>query len=371
LTKIFLIRHAEAEGNIFRRAHGHINGQIIGRGFKQIELLGKRFADEKIDAVYSSDLTRAAETACAISLPRGLPVNTTQELREVMMGEWEDCAWGDLDFHVPEMVWHFSNDPAQWSVREGEDYASVTSRMTRCIMDIGSFWDGGTVAVVSHGFAIRSLTCSLLGVKSCETARVPYCDNTAVALLKYDNGNLTLDFQRDNSHLHRDTSTFANQTWWRGKGELKPENLRYMPVDPVRDKELLAGIDRNSTNDACVNKEYTAILTEEPVGIVGVCENVEKYVESESGAAKPEHARGAAKTGWIRYLYVKPEHRKKNYGVQLLGQAVTDLRRRKCEALRTYIPSGSPALEFCGKYGFKKIGENGQGCLMEKNIRIW
>jgi len=374
LTKIFLIRHAEAEGNIFRRAHGHVNGQIIGRGFKQIELLGERFAAEKIDAVYSSDLTRAFETASAISKPRDLPVNTMTELREVMMGEWEDNAWGDLEYYIPEMVGLFSNDPALWRVKDGEDYGSVVSRMTGCLEKIGRCHEGGTVAVVSHGFAIRSLTCSILGIPSSETSSVPYCDNTAVALLLYNAGNLSVEFQRDNSHLQSDTSTFANQTWWRKKGELKPENLRYMPVDPRRDKELLGSIDNDILSDACTYKgykEYTAILNDEPVGIVGLSENVEKKVESGSGGLDTAFEENESSTGWICYLYVKPMHRGKNYGVQLLGQAISELRKLKREFLRICVPAGSFAIEFCKRYEFTVIGESGPDCLMEKNIKIW
>ena len=92
MTRIFLIRHAEAEGNLYRRAHGHFNGMVTVRGNKQIELLKKRFDGEKVDAVYSSDLDRATKTATAISEPRELQIITSEMLREVKMGVWEDTA---------------------------------------------------------------------------------------------------------------------------------------------------------------------------------------------------------------------------------------------------------------------------------------
>jgi probable phosphoglycerate mutase len=61
MTKIYLIRHAEAEGNLYRRAQGHWDGKITDLGRKQIEALADRFKDVRIDAVYSSDLSRAME----------------------------------------------------------------------------------------------------------------------------------------------------------------------------------------------------------------------------------------------------------------------------------------------------------------------
>ena len=52
MTTIYLIRHAEAEGNLYRRAHGWYNSTITDRGYHQIAALAKRFADTKFDAVY-------------------------------------------------------------------------------------------------------------------------------------------------------------------------------------------------------------------------------------------------------------------------------------------------------------------------------
>lgn len=60
MTSIYLIRHAEAEGNLFRRAQGHWNGKITARGKLQIDALAERFKDTRLDAVYSSDLDRAS-----------------------------------------------------------------------------------------------------------------------------------------------------------------------------------------------------------------------------------------------------------------------------------------------------------------------
>ena len=68
MTDIYLVRHAEAEGNLFRRAQGHWNGRITERGKKQIDALAERFRDIHIDAVYSSDLDRTVETASLLTI---------------------------------------------------------------------------------------------------------------------------------------------------------------------------------------------------------------------------------------------------------------------------------------------------------------
>ena len=68
-TTIYLVRHAEAEGNLGRRCHGHYDSMLTQRGLEQAEVVGKRFADTYLDAVYSSDLWRARFTAMASRPP--------------------------------------------------------------------------------------------------------------------------------------------------------------------------------------------------------------------------------------------------------------------------------------------------------------
>ena len=68
MTKVYIIRHAEAEGNLYRRVHGWYNSLITDNGYRQIAALRGRFADVHIDAVYSSDLFRTMTTATSTLL---------------------------------------------------------------------------------------------------------------------------------------------------------------------------------------------------------------------------------------------------------------------------------------------------------------
>jgi len=356
LTKIFLIRHAEAEGNIFRRAHGHYDGQIIGRGYAQIERLKARFKHEKIDAVYSSDLSRTRVTASAIYEPHNLQLHTTERLREVGMGAWEDVPWGDIEYNDAEMSRYFNIDPRKWLVDGGEEFHRVQKRMKECIAEIAARHDGETVAVFSHGFAIRALFCAIHGIQSSEIRKVPYFDNTAVSLLRCDNDGIAVEYQGDNSHLSNQYSTFANQTWWRSKRERVFENLRFMQPSEERDFLLLESLRKETGKEYNANKEYTAILDEEAVGIVGLGDGSSQL---------------AGSVGWIDYIYVRPEFRKNNFGVQLLGQAVSVFRGLRCERLRIGIPNGSPTTGFFEKFECVKVNEEKKQCIMEKNIRNW
>jgi len=365
LTKIFLIRHAEAEGNKYRRAHGHLDGMVTDRGYLQIGQLKDRFKNERIDAVYSSDLARARMTAEALSQPRGLQVVTTDRLREVYMGSWEDRPWGEMEYLEPKLHSYFSSDPAKWIVSGGENYLDVMARVTRCIKELAARHDGETIAVVSHGFAIRVFFCGLMGLESHEAGKVLYCDNTAVALLHYVSGDMTIEYQSDNSHLNHENSTFAHQNWWRGEKSWKLENLRFMPLDTSRDSELLALYEIEAGSKPLADMEYAAFLADEEVGMLGI--NVSDGCAG-NGMTCAETEPVSENAGRVSYMYLKPEHRRLNLSVQLLGQAISDLRKLGKDHIRVDAASGSPVFKMCLRDGFEVLSESDGMCRMQKKI---
>ena len=94
MTTLYLIRHAEAEGNVFRRLQGQYDSFITPNGMKQIAALAKRFDGVAVDAVYASDLTRTRTTAQAICVPKGLEIHPEPRFREMHCGVWENLPCG-------------------------------------------------------------------------------------------------------------------------------------------------------------------------------------------------------------------------------------------------------------------------------------
>ena len=136
MTKIFIIRHCEAEGNIYRRAQGQHDGKISPKGKLQIAALAERFRNEAVDAVYSSDLERARLTAGAILTHHNLQLHLDRRLREWKLGVWEDRPFGNLEYSFPEMLFNFNNDPAAWHVEGGEAWGSLCARVQEAIREI-------------------------------------------------------------------------------------------------------------------------------------------------------------------------------------------------------------------------------------------
>ena len=155
MTTIYLIRHAEADGNLYRRAHGWYDSVITDRGYRQIAALAKRFTSTHFDAVYSSDRRRTMTTALSVYKTHGLPLVTTPRVREIGIGVWEDHPWAELERTDGEQLERFNTDAAHWHVAGGEYLPDVRERMIGALREIAEAHPNGTAAVFSHGMAIR------------------------------------------------------------------------------------------------------------------------------------------------------------------------------------------------------------------------
>ena len=110
MTTIYLIRHAEAEGNLYRVIQGQQDALLTERGKLQVRALAERFRTVPVDAVYTSDLSRAAETAAGICRVQGLPLHRDAGLREICVGSWEGRPLGEIAREAPEQMEYFRKD---------------------------------------------------------------------------------------------------------------------------------------------------------------------------------------------------------------------------------------------------------------------
>jgi len=222
MTTIYLVRHAEAEGNLYRRAQGHKNATITDRGYRQIAALSKRFADVHIDAVYSSDLCRTCTTAKSVTLSHHLPLRKTPELREICVGAWEDMTWAEIAHFDKESLVTFNTNIGAWKCEGGEPITVVRDRMVNAIKSIVAAHPNETVAVFSHGMALRTLIGTLQGLSIDEIDKTGHAENTAVTRLECSGpDNIHVVYRDDAAHLSDEISTLRNQAWTKNKGGIE------------------------------------------------------------------------------------------------------------------------------------------------------
>lgn len=380
MTRIFLIRHAEAEGNLYRRIHGVTDASLTELGRKQRIPLRQRFEGVKLDAVYSSDLRRARQTAAALYEPRGLPLRLHPGLREQNMGAWEDNTWGWAAKFDPVQYDFINRDPESFSVPGSENYSAVLRRFLPALREIGAAHDGGTVAVFSHGSAIRIVLSELLGYGSTGIGKIPYCDNTSVAELEYESGNLRLLSYNDNSHLPPEMSAFSRDTWWKNADFQDGRDLYFLPMDVrselggrvylrrYRETWVIShGTEVGFTDQYLLRARATAASAPKAVAEAyreGVpCGMVElsPLKKAEDGA------------GHISLLYLEKDFRHRGLGVQLLGQAHSYYKALGRKYLRLCVAdTNDDARSFYARWGFREAdreeGMFGDILILTKDI---
>ena len=336
MTRLYLIRHAEAEGNIYRRLHGQFDAGITPNGLLQIAALERRFEGVPIDAVWSSDLYRTRRTAEALYKPKGLPLHTDPRFREVHVGTWEDLPFGLLERTDPEGLRAFARDPEHWLAPGAETFEEYSGRCAAALTELAWANDGRTLAVFTHGCVLSGGLHRLLGLPH-DASRA---DNTSVSLLEYESGAFSPVFLYDNSHLSEAISTRARQRWWRQQGGRF--NLWYRDPEPAD-----AALFDPDWTPAPGDRTWIACLGDEVVGYASV---------SETGLAA---------------LWLKPEFRHRRFGDQLFGQAVLYLRRRGVTELSFAVPADDAgALAFFAHLGGVPVETEGGRTLFRMAFAV-
>jgi len=362
MTRLWLVRHAEAEGNLFRRIHGVTDAPLTAFGQRQLSCLGARFASVPLEAVYASGLTRARETAAAIAGPHGLKVRVLPELHEVDMGEWEDRTWGEAAHSAPEQYYALNQDPEKFTVPGCERYEDSLRRILGAVAVISRENPEGSVAAVAHGCIIRLLLNHLLGNAPSEIVKVPHGDNTCVAELLIDGGEITVLRYNDNSHLPEELSAFAREDWWKNADGKDGRDLRFRPFDPsgplggrtylrrYRETWVVSHGTELGFSDIYLEKAR-AKAARDPSTLLEVLSEDVPCGMLELSPAKGEEE-GA---GHVTLLFLEEDYRGMGLGVQLIGQAVSHYRKLGRRFLRLNVTETNyKAIRFYEKWGFEK-----------------
>ena len=163
MTEIYLIRHTQAEGNVYHAMQGHWDGDVTALGLRQVDALAERFRGVKLDALYSSDLRRAMLTADALRRFRPLELHTRFDLREINVGPWEARFFADIQHEQPRETELFLHRAEDFFLPGAERYGDVRRRASAALEAIARENEGRVVAVVSHGVTIRCLLSHILG----------------------------------------------------------------------------------------------------------------------------------------------------------------------------------------------------------------
>jgi broad specificity phosphatase PhoE len=162
MATLLLARHGQTDWNAERRWQGHTDRPLSERGREQAEALAERLAGVELVAVYSSDLSRARDTAAVVAERQALEVRASPELREVDVGSWAGLTRAEAEARFPEAFARWQEGHPGWE--DGESYEAMTARVVRAAREIAAGEPDGPVLVVTHAGPIRALHAAALGI---------------------------------------------------------------------------------------------------------------------------------------------------------------------------------------------------------------
>ena len=195
---LLLLRHGESEGNLARVVQGQLTHYALTPlGREQAEAAARRLAGLEIDALYSSDLRRARETADIVAAHNGHEVVELRDLREYGFGEAQGLTWDVVRerFEVVGRAWGRGSIPGE------EGGSKFRDRVAQQIRELAERHEDGTAVAVLHGGVLGATVARICDLGDSEYAQIftANCGITEVAAAQ--DGRLTLRSLNDVCHL--------------------------------------------------------------------------------------------------------------------------------------------------------------------------
>lgn len=192
MTRIIMIRHGQSVANFECRFAGHSDFDLTELGRRQAACAAKylRRIGEKPDAVYSSDLLRAHNTALPVAEEFGLPINDTQGLREIYAGDWEARRVDDIYENDRDAFTVWRMDFSKAVCTGGESVKELYERIVKYVCELAAANDGKTLVLATHATPVRAIDCFSRGWGADRIGDVSFVRNSAISIFEYENGSI-------------------------------------------------------------------------------------------------------------------------------------------------------------------------------------
>jgi broad specificity phosphatase PhoE len=199
-TRIILVRHGQTEWNRVERFRGRMDIELNEMGWHQAQAVARRLHREHIDAVYSSPMKRAVQTAEPLAEVHGLEVQALERLNDIDYGAWagltpDEVASTDVDLY---QAW--LDTPHLVRFPDGESLDDVRSRAWEVLEQVYLRHEGRTTVLVSHLVVNRVLISAFLGLSNASFWQIGQ-SNAAINILEVRDAERRLLVLNDTCHL--------------------------------------------------------------------------------------------------------------------------------------------------------------------------
>ena len=199
-TRILAIRHGETAWNVASRIQGQLDIPLNQAGRWQARRLARALAEDGIDAVYSSDLRRAAETAQAVARRSGCAVVTDTGLRERGFGMFEGMSFHEIEQRWPEQSTRWRRREPGFGPQGGEVLRDFYARCVATATRLAAAHAGETIALIAHGGVLDCLYRAASRI-ALDAPRSWQLGNASINRLLYTPQGFTLIGWSDTGHL--------------------------------------------------------------------------------------------------------------------------------------------------------------------------
>ena len=199
-TRILAIRHGETLWNVDSRIQGHLDIGLNDTGRWQAERLGLALKDEPIAAIYASDLSRAYDTALAVSRHTGVSVQAEPGLRERSFGEFEGRTFAEIETELPAQAQRWRQRDPAFTPAGGESLLMLEARVLSVAARLAAQHPGEQIALFAHGGVMDILYRAATRL-DLQAARTWTLGNTAINRLLWSPEGFSLVGWADVQHL--------------------------------------------------------------------------------------------------------------------------------------------------------------------------
>ena len=200
-TRIIAVRHGETAWNVDTRIQGQLDVPLNDNGRRQAQRLARALAaSEQISAVYSSDLSRAWDTAQSIAAAVGLQTITEPGLRERGFGSFQGKTFTELETQWPDETARWRTRDPVWAPPEGETLVAVRERVERATHALAQRHIGSQIVLVAHGGVLDMMYRCAAGL-DVRAPRTWALGNASINRLLWTPQGLTLVGWADTAHL--------------------------------------------------------------------------------------------------------------------------------------------------------------------------
>lgn len=187
MVRFLLLRHGTSVNNVAKRSTGHYDTPLTEEGREQARRAGAYICQNyPVDAIWSSDLSRARDTAAPVAEALGLEVRLRKDLRELDVGIFQNRPFEQNRLEYPEEYegYRLRNQRCPG----GECFSDLAARAQKALAEIAAQHEGQTVLIATHSGLIRTLLCLWDGKDILEIKDCPGLHNASLTVVEYDGG---------------------------------------------------------------------------------------------------------------------------------------------------------------------------------------